>query len=88
MPSIVVNFTHEAGIHCRPAAMLIQIAKNHNAKCTITAANGQAPLTDIFAVMSLAIEPGKVILDAEGPEAELALTALKAAFDSNFDDFS
>ena len=84
---LIVNFTHPAGLHARPTVMLAGIVKNLNAEVCIVQGNQKANLKDVLQVLSLGIGPGKVHLEATGPDANDALKLVEQAFNSNFDQY-
>ena len=85
--TLAVNFTHPLGIHLRPSAMLAAIANRYNSQLTIHHDGKKADLKSILDIMSLGCSHGQVVLEAVGLDAVEALAELKAAFDTNFDEF-
>jgi phosphotransferase system HPr (HPr) family protein len=81
------RFTHLGGLHARPSAQLAITASKFNAEIYIRKNFERANLKDILAVLSLGVNPGEVILEAEGPQAKDALKAIKEIFKTDFDDF-
>ena len=87
MKTITIKFTHPAGLHARPSCQLATIAKNVNATVCITRDGRHTNIRSILDILSLAIGPGEVIFEADGPEADKALEQIQQAFDSNFDQY-
>ena len=85
MPEITLTVHHKVGLHARPAALLVQTAKQFN--CDIKAAHGEREVNakSILGVLTLGADQGAVItIRAEGEEADQALAALEALVESNF----
>ena len=82
-----VKFCHPGGLHARPCCQLATLAKNFNANVFILRNGEKANVRDVLHILSMGIPAGEVVLEADGPEAEKALDALKQAFQANFDEF-
>jgi phosphocarrier protein HPr len=64
---------NKLGIHARPAAQFVKLASRYSC--------------DIMGLMMLAAGHGSVlIISAEGPDAEVALTALEDLIKRNFEE--
>ncbi|MCA9964425.1 MAG: HPr family phosphocarrier protein [Anaerolineales bacterium] len=88
MAEVILTVQHEAGLHARPLAQFVKTAKQFDAKIQVTSltrgkgpVNGASPLH----LLLLAVLRGHEIkIEAEGPQAEEALTALQALVESDF----
>lgn len=72
----------KAGLHARPATRFVQAARRFQSESWIARASGGrvADAKDVIAVLSLDINLNdKVIIGAEGPDEEEALSALVEA---------
>lgn len=88
MPSLTITITNAVGLHARPAALFVKLAKEF--PCTITIqnltsnkprANAKSPLN----VLTQAVNQGnQILLEAEGDSAQEALAALQKLIESNF----
>lgn len=88
MPSLTLTIQHAVGLHARPAAQFVKLAASF--PCTITVRNltsnkPAANAKSVLSVLTQAVNQGHQIqLDAEGPDADKALAALKGLIESNF----
>jgi phosphotransferase system HPr (HPr) family protein len=57
--------------------MLAQIVKPFNAQISINYNNEKADARDVLHILSLAVFPGEVQFEAEGPDAGKALDAIE-----------
>ena len=88
MNVITLTIKHEAGLHARPLAQFVRKAKGFNADIRVSnltrekgPVNGKSPLN----LLLLAVSQGHQIrIEAEGPEAEQALTALETLVNDDF----
>jgi phosphocarrier protein FPr len=82
----LVNLVNPLGLHARPAARLIRMARRYRARVTLenlTRGAGPAPADGINGVLGLGAQRGhKVRIRARGPEARQALTALAEFLES------
>ncbi len=75
---------NEAGIHARPAGMLVKQAKQFDAACTLEANGQAADMKKLVALLKLGIEHGvAVTVKAEGPDEEPAAAALQKLMEEN-----
>ncbi len=80
------------GLHARPAARFVQTASRFQADIRVTnLTNGKGPASarslNAIAILG-AVENHQIQINATGPEAEAALTALKKLVDDNFGEFN
>lgn len=74
------------GMHARPAALLVNLAKSFRSNIEIITARGAANAKSVVGIMGLEIgDQEKVTFFAEGPDAKAAVSAL-ADFFSGFKD--
>ena len=72
------------GIHARPAGLLAREAKGFQSLCTITKGEQTKKLTQLMMLMNMGIKVGdRVTVQAEGPDEEAAIAALKTFFEKN-----
>lgn len=81
MPELKITITNDVGLHARPLALFVQVAKNFESDVQVTnlstgkgPSNGKSPLN----LLLLAVHHGMDIsVSTEGPDADEALAALK-----------
>lgn len=73
------------GIHARPAGLLAKQAKVYgDTTITITKAGQTVKASQLMKLMGLGIKKGEeIIIAAEGPAEEEAISALKSFFEEN-----
>ncbi len=80
-----VRICNRRGLHARAAALFAKTAQGFTAEITVMKADLAVDGTSIMDLMMLAAGPGTVLrLEAEGGDAERALTALAALVDAGF----
>ncbi len=85
MPEINLTVNHEVGLHARPASMFVQTAAKFSSDIEVTHGETTANAKSILAVLTLGAHKGaKIIIRAEGEDAEEALKALEELVLSNF----
>lgn len=88
LPSITLTVTHPVGLHARPAARFVQTAARFQSRIeatNLTRGNGPVNAKSVLKVLTLAVQQGHQIrVQAEGPDAEAALAALRDLVESNF----
>lgn len=76
-PIVIPNPT---GLHARPAAVLVNLAKQYQAKIWLHRGEQRANARSVVALMGLQVGNGDhVTLEAEGPDAKQAITELTEA---------
>jgi phosphocarrier protein len=83
----IVTIQNRAGIHARPAALLVQATKDF--KCTIFFEKGNDRINakSIMGVITLGAAYGTEIkITAEGDDEEAAVNALVRLFESKFEE--
>ena len=72
-----------AGIHARPAGVVVQEAKKFQSTITAKCNGKTADLKRIFTVMALCAKCGAVLeIEASGPDEEAAAAAVQQALES------
>ncbi len=78
---------NEVGLHARPATFFIQKANEFKSLITIARDDRKVNAKSLLGVLSLGITKGtKVILNAEGPDEQEAISELDKLIMSNFTD--
>lgn len=83
MVSFEYTITNPAGIHARPAGDIARAAQNYNSTITLTNEKGEScELDHLLSLMLLGVKCGeKVIVSAEGSDAEKAVEKLRRIFE-------
>lgn len=85
MVSRVVTVANRAGLHTRPASMIVRTASQYDAEFTIEKDGYQINGKSIIGVMTLAAEQGAQLnLIFEGADEEKAADAVVALFEGGF----
>ena len=87
MKKINYTVTAEAGIHARPAGLLVKKAASFksNIKILHEQRGSEADLKRLMAVMALGVKQGdSIVLSVDGEEEEEAADALEAFLKENF----
>lgn len=74
MKTFTYKITDEVGIHARPAGMLVNEAKQCNAKITVRANGKSAEASRLMALMGLGVKKGtevEVVVEAEDETEEI-----------------
>jgi len=79
------TIANKLGLHARPAAMFVELAKKFESLITIRKGRQKVDGKSIMGLMTLAAGPGtQVTVIAEGRDAQQALQDLEKLFESNF----
>jgi phosphocarrier protein HPr len=82
-----VTVINKLGVHARPAALFVKIANKFASNIIVEKDGEQVNGKSIMGLMMLAAGQGsKLILIAEGPDAETAVRELEALFQRKFDE--
>lgn len=85
MKSFEYTIKDKAGIHARPAGVVVKCAKEFKSNIKIENKSKSADCKGIFGVMSLAAKCGEVIrITAEGPDEAEATKRLEDVIKENF----
>lgn len=84
MEKFTYVITDPAGIHARPAGLLVKEAGKFISKLTISKSAKKGDLKRIFGVMALGVKKGEEIeVTCEGADEAAAASALAAFFKAN-----
>ena len=82
-----VTVLNKLGVHARPAALFVRTANKFASDITIEKDGEQVNGKSIMGLMMLAAGQGsKLVLIAEGPDAEAAVRELELLFQRKFDE--
>ena len=82
-----VTVINKLGVHARPAALFVKIANKFASNITVEKDGEQVNGKSIMGLMMLAAGQGaKLIIIAEGSDAETAVRELEALFQRKFDE--
>jgi phosphocarrier protein len=77
---------NEAGIHCRPTALITQAAAEVDAVITVLSPGGTCQLGSALDLMMLGLEPGtQITLQVEGSNEAAVAEQFKELFETEFD---
>ncbi|MDB5495186.1 MAG: ptsH, partial [Phenylobacterium sp.] len=78
---------NERGLHARASAKFVKLAAGFDAEVTVSRDGTTVDARSIMGLMMLAAGPGCCIdIEAEGAEAEAAVTALEQLVSAKFDE--
>jgi phosphocarrier protein HPr len=87
MPSAEATIVNRLGLHARAAARLTQTASGFQSEIWLTRNARRVNAKSIMGVMMLAAGKGtRVLIEAEGADAEAAIAALQALVARRFDE--
>ena len=82
-----VTILNKLGLHARPAAMFVRVANKHRAEIWIEKDGEQVNGKSIMGLMMLAAGPGsRIVISAEGADAQNALNELELLVQRRFDE--
>ena len=77
---------NEAGIHCRPSAVLVKEGSAYAGEILVTAESGTCTLTSALECIMLGLEQGaEVTIQVTGPDEEAFCKKLVDLFEHHFD---
>jgi phosphocarrier protein HPr len=77
---------NEAGIHCRPSAILVKEGSSYPGEILVTAEAGTCTLTSALELIMLGLEVGTdVKIQVTGPDEEQYCNKLVELFETHFD---
>jgi phosphotransferase system HPr (HPr) family protein len=86
MTELQAVIRNEAGIHCRPTAVITQAATAYAGTVTVCAPAGSCQLGSALELLMLGLECGtSVALRVEGPDEVAAAARFKELFETEFD---
>ena len=78
---------NQRGLHARASAKFVKCAEGFDANITVTKDGQTVPATSIMGLMMLAASMGtSVMVEASGPQAEQAITALEILVADKFQE--
>lgn len=87
MTERMVTIKNRAGIHARPAALLVQTASKFASKIWLEKGNDKINAKSIMGIITLGASFGTPIrIIAEGTDEEAATAAIEALFESRFEE--
>lgn len=85
MQKATVVVRHEAGLHARPAAQFVKLAKQFNADIKVTSKEKTVSAKSMVLLMTLAVQPNTPIeLTANGIDEQEAVDALVKLVERDF----
>jgi phosphocarrier protein HPr len=82
-----VTIVNKLGLHARPAAMFVRVANKHRAEIWVEKDGEQVNGKSIMGLMMLAAGQGsKLLLSAEGSDADKAVKELELLIQGKFDE--
>jgi len=86
MVEVKAVIKNEAGIHCRPTALLTQAAAKYDGTITVIAPAGSCQLGSALELMMLCLEHGTPItIQVEGADEADTAAEFKKLFETEFD---
>ena len=80
------TITNEAGIHCRPTAIIIQTAAKYSGTITVSGERGETTLQSALEIMMLGLGQGaEVTIQVDGPDEAETLRQFIDLFEFEFD---
>ena len=77
---------NEAGIHCRPSALLVKEGMAYPGEILVVAESGTCTLTSALELIMLGLEPGaELSIQVSGPDEEAFCKKLADLFETHFD---
>lgn len=87
MVTETIEIVNRRGLHARASAKFVQLADQFQAKITVAKDGSEVCGTSIMGLMMLAAAPGQsIVVTAEGPDARVAMDALKRLIANKFDE--
>ncbi len=82
-----LKITNRAGIHARPAAMIVQVANKFSSEITIEKATLTVNAKSIMGIIMMAASYNtEIILCANGEDEAQAIDAISKLFESKFEE--
>jgi phosphocarrier protein HPr len=82
-----MNITNQRGLHARASAKFVKCAEGFNANVVVSRDGQSVPGTSIMGLMMLAASIGtQIVVEASGPEAVAAMSALEDLVTRKFDE--
>lgn len=85
MKTATVTIRNKVGLHARPAAMLVNAARQQSCAILLRKEDCEIQLNSIIGLLRLAVKQNDVVtLCADGPDEDAAVSALVALIESKF----
>ncbi|MFH0826635.1 MAG: HPr family phosphocarrier protein [Candidatus Omnitrophota bacterium] len=69
---------NKQGLHARPAALFVQVANKFDSRITVRRDQEEVNGKSIMGILMLGVEANtSIMIEADGPDAQLALTELE-----------
>ena len=82
-----MNITNQRGLHARASAKFVKCAEGFDASVTVSRDGQTVPGTSIMGLMMLAASIGtQILVEASGPQADAAMSALEDLVTRKFDE--
>ncbi len=82
-----IAIINQRGLHARASAKFVKCAEGYDANITVSKDGQTVPATSIMGLMMLAASIGtSVTVEASGPQAEQAMTALETLVADKFQE--
>lgn len=82
-----MNITNQRGLHARASAKFVKCAEGFDANVVVSRDGQSVPGTSIMGLMMLAASIGtQIIVEASGPQADAAMSALEDLVTRKFDE--
>ena len=82
-----VTILNEEGLHARPAGLFAQIANQFNSQISVARGEESVDGKSILSILTLGATQGvRLIIRAEGTDADLAVKQLSQLVESGFDE--
>lgn len=86
MVEVKAVIQNEAGIHCRPSAILVKEGSSYEGQILVTAPSGSCDLTSALECIMLGMEQGaEIAIQVTGPDEEAYARKLADLFETHFD---
>lgn len=74
----------EAGIHARPAGLLVKLAKQYSSKAVLKFNGKEVKLSGVMGLIGLGVKQGsEVVVEVEGEDEEAAASAIQKFLEEN-----
>lgn len=85
MKEFEYKITDAAGLHARPAGMLVKKAKEYSARITVCANGKECDATRLMSLMAMCIKCETVVkVTVEGEDEQTCVTEMEEFFKQNF----
>ncbi len=82
-----VEIVNERGLHARASAKFVKLSGAYQSQVQVTRDDQTVDAMSIMGLMMLAAGPGTMLkIEAEGPDADAAVEALKHLVESRFEE--